>query len=890
MALREVVLDPHVLRAKFLSFFQGLGHEVVTSSPVVPKGDPTLLFANAGMNQFKDVFLGAEVRSYKRAASAQKCIRAGGKHNDLDEVGKDGRHLTFFEMLGNWSFGDYYKRESIQWGWSFLTEVLGLPVERLYVTVYKDDDASWDIWANEVGVPTARMMRLGDIAVGDEENFWSMGPVGPCGPCTEIHFDTQPHEASTWGPGCSGERYVEIWNHVFMEFDRDAAGVLTSLPMKSVDTGMGLERVAALLAGVESVYATALFKGILEQTASLLGRPQCQAEILAGADVNAFRVIADHVRTLTFAVSEGQPFSNEGRGYVLRRILRRAVRFGRDLGFREPFLCKLSQAVVDEFAGVYPELAAVSVQCQEVLRLEEERFFRTLERGLVRFEEVAGRSAGGRVAGQDAFVLYDTFGFPLDLTQIMAEERGLEVDVAGFEEALSQQRQRSSEASGFTGQEGGPWIGIREGSATTFLGYARHSTASQVIRYRERGDFYDVLLDMTPFYAEGGGQVGDGGLIHSEDGQLRLRVLDTQRTDGGIVHVCRLEDGFVTRESMAKDVIAEVNAERRGLIASNHTATHLLHKALRAVVSTEIFQAGSLVRDDKFRFDFSFSRALTEDELERVEQWVNAQIRAGHEVRKHVDVPHQTAQEWGAMAIFGEKYGDRVRVVEVPGVSMELCGGIHVENTREILLFRIVSEGAIAAGTRRIEAVTNAGAFAAAQQDRRLLRASAEAVGVDTVEALPVRLKKWVSERAELERQVESLTRRVARTEVAAILREGKEVGGVRAYAARVQVRERKDLLLYVDLLRERMGEGVALLGAEIDGRPALVCAVSEGVAKQSTWHATAIVNACAQVIGGRGGGRPTLAQAGGAELGRLDEAIAALFGVLQTMATGGGR
>ncbi|MDX9723402.1 MAG: alanine--tRNA ligase [Myxococcota bacterium] len=910
-------MDAHELRRQFLNFFQSLEHELVPSSPVVPKQDPTLLFANAGMNQFKDVFLGNEVRPYKRAASVQKCIRAGGKHNDLDEVGKDDYHLTFFEMLGNWSFGDYYKRESIKWGWDFLTRVLELPVERLYVTVYKDDDESYAIWRDEVGVAEPHITRLGDIEKGDEENFWSMGPVGPCGPCTEIHYDRRPHEGDGW-PADPKDRFLEIWNHVFMEFDRDEQGKLTPLPMKSVDTGMGLDRVASVLAGVEGVYASSLFKQILERIAELAGRQASQAELLAGEDVVAYRVIADHVRTLTFAVSEGQPFSNEGRGYVLRRILRRAVRYGRKLGLREPFLYKVSQAVVEDFGDAYPEIRVVAAQTQEVIHIEEERFFRTLERGMSRFDELVaklgehkelsgtaqapnrqelgetgqapnrqelgetGQASNRReIPGSDAFVLYDTFGFPLDLTEIMAAERGLSVDRAGFERALDEQRARSAESARFYDGEAGPWLPVREGNANTFLGYSRYATASQIVRYRPRGEHFELLLDITPFYAEAGGEVGDSGSIRSEDGCIRFSVLDTQHSETGIVHVCRLEEGFVTDESMRKDMIAEVDLERRMRIAANHTATHLLHAALHAIVSKEAHQAGSLVTAEKLRFDFTYPRSLSREQLEAIEDMVNGHIRSAREVIKHSDVPIDTAREWGAMAIFGEKYGEKVRVIQVPDVSIELCGGVHADNTRELQYFRILQEGAIAAGTRRIEAVTRDAAFAVCKTERETLQAAVRAANVDQPALLVPRIMKLQAEHKASEDYAEQLLRRVAKAELVELIKGARELGGVRVFSARLELRERRELLMYADLLRD-LFRGVALLGAVLGEKPALVCVVSEELATDKRFQATPLVNACAAHIGGKGGGRPTLAQAGGHDSERLDEALQAIFAELE--------
>lgn len=867
-----------VLREMFLNYFAALNHEVVSSSPVIPRNDPTLLFANAGMNQFKEVFLGNEVRSYKRAASVQKCIRAGGKHNDLDEVGKDGRHLTFFEMLGNWSFGDYFKKEAIRWAWDFLTINLGLPAERLFVSIYKDDDEAYDIWHKEVGLAADKIARFGDIEKGDEENFWSMGPVGACGPCTEIYIDLKPDGTNKWGLGFPEDRYLEVWNNVFMQFERAEDGSLKRLPMCSVDTGMGLERILSILQGVDSVYETDLFGHILESIARLLGKNMTQAEILASEDVTAYRVIADHIRTLTFAISEGQPFSNDGRGYVLRRILRRAVRFGRMLGFREPFLCKVSQAVVDSFSTAYPEIALVARQTQEVLRIEEERFFATLDRGIARFEEVAGKAKNGVIDGRDAFVLYDTYGFPLDLTQIMAEERNMTVDADGFNDALNEQRQRSSEKAKFYTAIVEPWTILHEGQTCEFVGYTTAQAESDVLRYRHSGDICEIILRKTPFYAEGGGEVGDHGTISAKDGSLVFNVIDTIRGEGGIVHVCEVSEGFVTEDVMRGEFIAKVDAEYRAAVSANHTCTHLLQAALRSIVSKEIYQAGSLVRPDRFRFDFTFPRALTHAELSAVEERVNSVIMRGLPVKKHANVPIDEAKAMGAMAIFGEKYGANVRVVEVAeGESTELCGGIHVDNTRDIHTFRIVSESAIAAGVRRIECVTCKCACKLFNEERALLNEIAKTLHCDA-SAIIARIEKLQQANSRLEKEVEQANLRIAQAELAGILATRKDsANGVAVYAATLKVRDRKDLLTYGDLLRDRMDVGVAMIGAIIDGKPALTCVASDKAVKAGI-HAGKLVGACAAIVGGKGGGRPNAAQAGGTDANKLDEAIQHIY------------
>ena len=870
------------LREKFLAYFKGLNHEVVASSPVIPRNDPTLLFANAGMNQFKEVFLGNEVRSYKRATSVQKCIRAGGKHNDLDEVGKDGRHLTFFEMLGNWSFGDYFKAEATQWAWDFLTKHLGLKPENLYISIYKDDDEAYVIWNEKVGIPKDHIARFGDIEKGDEENFWSMGPVGACGPCTEIYIDKTPDQPNLWGPDYPEDRYLELWNIVFMQFERAEDGTLTRLPMCSVDTGMGMERILGILQNVDSVYETDLFKGILEKISAMLGKNMTQAEILASPDVTAYRVIADHVRTLTFAISEGQPFSNDGRGYVLRRILRRAVRFGRMLGFDKPFLHQVSQAVVDSFAQAYPELGLVAKQTQEVIRIEEERFFATLDRGIARFEEVAAKAKNKTIDGRDAFVLYDTYGFPLDLTQIMAEERGMKVDEAGFQEALAEQRQRSCEKSKFCTNVQAPWTILQEGQTCEFKGYTSSCEVSDVLRYRHCGDICEIILRRTPFYAEGGGEVGDHGTIAANGADLVFDVVETMRGEGGIVHICEVREGFVTPEVMKGEFTATVDAEFRAAVSANHTCTHLLQAALRSLVSKEIYQAGSLVRPDRFRFDFTFPRALTPHELAQVEARVNQNIAEAHRVIKHADVPIEQAKKMGAMAIFGEKYGDKVRVIEVTdGVSTEFCGGIHVDNTRDIQTFRIVSESAIAAGVRRIECVTRKSAMELYNSERKLVAEIAGLLHCD-VSSIPTRIEKLRDTASRLEKELEQANIRVAQAELAGILATRKDsANGVAVYAARLNVRDRKDLLTYGDLLRDKMKNGVAMIGAILDGKPALTCVVSEDAVKAGL-HAGKLVGACAAVIGGKGGGRPNAAQAGGTDVDKLDEAIQNIYKIVE--------
>ena len=878
-------MSPDELRQRYLRFFEEkCGHRHVDSSPVVPDGDPTLLFTNAGMNQFKDVLLGLEKRDYVRAVSVQKCIRAGGKHNDLDEVGKDGRHLTFFEMLGNWSFGDYYKKEAIIWAWQFVTEELGLAAERLYVSVYKDDDEAWDFWEHEVGVPTSRIVRLGDIDEGDEENFWSMGPTGPCGPCTEIYYDHHPEAGAVpWEPGFDEERFVEIWNLVFMAFDRDETGELTPLPLQSVDTGMGLDRVAAILGGVDNVFHTGLFAGILARTHALRTGsdfgPERASELFDDPHFIEYCVIADHIRTLTFSIVDGAKFSNEGRGYVLRRILRRAVRHGRNLGFEAPFLCDVVSAVIDSFGHVYRELRLKGKDAARIIRTEEARFFKTLDRGIALFEEVAEQtSAAGEstIDGATVFQLYDTFGFPPDLTEIMAEECGLKVDLHGYEAAMQQQRKRSRAADDrYTAA--GEWQILQDGAADTFVGYDRYEHTSDVLRIRQdpETDIVEICVRETPFYSESGGQVGDVGRIESADGALALDVFDTRKTVAGMTHFARIAHGELNATHLREPAILRVDERNRFLCAANHTATHLLHAALHEIVSRAAFQAGSMVSAERLRFDFNHDESVTDVQLDEIEATVNTWIRQNHRVRVHRDVPIDAAEKMGATMMFGEKYGAEVRVVEVlNSPSIELCGGTHVGETNDIAFFRIVAESGVAAGVRRIEAVTNEGAFALANAERRALGRIAGALKVSPQQA-EERLEKLLSERRQLEEHVAELSRMGARATAAELISSATAVDGIAVIASKVDARDRDQLVAIADYLRDLLGEhGVALLGADIDGRPALLAMATEAAARSRGLKAGVLVRESAAHIGGKGGGKPTLAQAGGSNVAGLLPAI----------------
>ena len=877
-------MKPDEIRSKYLDFFKEREHRVVDSSPVVPQGDPTLLFTNAGMNQFKDVLLGNEKRDYVRAASVQKCIRAGGKHNDLDEVGRDGRHLTFFEMLGNWSFGEYYKRESIQWAWQFMTQQLELPIERVYVTCYKDDDEAYDIWVNEIGFPRERIARQGDVENGNEENFWSMGPTGPCGPCTEIHFDLRPEEGPfTFAEGAYDEdRIVEFWNLVFMESNRLEDGSFEPLPLQSVDTGMGLDRMAMIKAGTQNVFHTELFTPILARTAELLGLPDITQNLQGfwkHQQFTDFAVIADHIRSVLFSLCDGAKFSNEGRGSVVRSILRRAVRHGRRLGFEGPFLHEVAQAVITHYGEIYPELVAVGQQSCELIRLEEERFFRTIDRGNALFEraaEAAKQEQRTQLGGEEVFQLHATYGFPPDLTAVMAEEYGLSIDMDAYNthwvEHQNISKGRDSLGDVFTA---GDWVTINEGHTNVFTGYTQTQDTARLSRWRKSGeDTYELLFSRTPFYAESGGQVGDTGSASSVDGSLVFEVVDTQKSPIGIVHRAKLKQGSLTGSASAGDFSLQVDATTRAQIMSNHTATHLLHAALRELISDTIFQSGSLVSAQKLRFDFSWGQPLTSEQLRQLEDRVNAQVRAGIPVAIHEDVAREHAvDELGAMAIFGEKYGETVRVVQIERDSVELCGGTHVQNTRDITLFRITSEASVAAGIRRIEAVTQEAAYHSFQQDRELLGSVARHIKANPHNVLD-RASSLVEERTELERKVRQLSQKLATLRAGELVEEAIEIDGVKVIAQKINVDSRDQLLAYADKLREKMSEGVVLLGAELDGKAALICAVSESLFKKRKIKAGDLINAVAVHVDGRGGGRPTLAQAGGTNPAGIQEAV----------------
>ena len=850
------------IRQDFLDFFAGKGHTIVPSASLVPGNDPTLLFTNSGMVQFKDVFLGAEKRSYVRAADVQRCLRAGGKHNDLDSVGYTARHHTFFEMLGNWSFGDYFKKEAIAWAWELLTEVWKLPKERPLVTVYHTDDEAYDLWHDMIGLPPERIVRIGDNkgAPYASDNFWQMADTGPCGPCTEIFYDHGEHIAGgpPGSPDEDGDRYIEIWNNVFMQFDRQPDGTLVPLPAPCVDTGMGLERLAAVLQHVHTNYEIDLFQGLIRKAAELTGTTDLENKSL--------RVIADHIRACSFLIVDGVLPSNEGRGYVLRRIIRRALRHGWMLGVRQPFFHKMVGTLCELMGDAYPELPAARELVEKALKAEEERFAETLDSGMRIFDDVASRVVDGVIPGADAFRLYDTYGFPVDLTADIARERGLSVDMAGFEAAMEQQRETARAAGKFTSTTGLPADLVAQLSPTVFLGYDKLDAGGlQVVALLkdgrpvsavQAGDDAVVILDSTPFYAESGGQVGDTGVL-AEQG-VEFDVADTLKFAGQFHgHVGRVAKGDL---KVGDHVVASVDAARRASTILNHSATHLLHAALREVLGTHVQQKGSLVAPDRLRFDFSHFQPMTQAELAEVERRVNAQIRANSAAEVH-HMGMQEALDFGAMALFGEKYGEQVRVLKMGDYSTELCGGTHVGRTGDIGLFKLVGESGVSAGVRRIEAVTGQGALDYVADEERRLAEAADLLGgnagevVDKIRALTDRQKK-------LERELETLKARAASSATSDLGGAAIDVGGIRVLASRLEGFDAKALRDAMDRLKQQLGDAVIVLAGTADGKAALVAGVNG--AATGRVKAGELLSHVAGQIGGKGGGRPDLAQGGG--------------------------
>ena len=862
------------IRQAFLDFFHSKGHQVVASSSLVPHNDPTLLFTNAGMNQFKDVFLGLDKRNYSRATTSQRCVRAGGKHNDLENVGYTARHHTFFEMLGNFSFGDYFKHDAIQFAWELLTSEkwFALPKERLWVTVYESDDEAYEIWEKEVGIPRERIIRIGDNkgAPYASDNFWQMGDTGPCGPCTEIFYDHGDH---IWGgpPGSpeeDGDRYIEIWNIVFMQFNRQADGTMEPLPKPSVDTGMGLERIAAVLQHVNSNYDIDLFRTLIQAVAKVTGATDLSNKSL--------RVIADHIRSCAFLIADGVMPSNENRGYVLRRIIRRAVRHGNMLGAKETFFYKLVGPLIDVMGSAGEDLKRQQAQVEQVLKTEEEQFARTLERGLALLDEELAKLSGDTLDGETAFRLYDTYGFPVDLTADVCRERNIKVDEAGFEAAMEEQRRRAREASGFGADYNAM---IRVDSASEFKGYDHLELNGKVTALFVDGKAVDainagqeavVVLDQTPFYEESGGQVGDKGELKGAN--FSFAVEDTQKYGQAIGHIGKLAAGSL---KVGDAVQADVDEARRARIRLNHSATHLMHAALRQVLGTHVSQKGSLVNDKVLRFDFSHNEAMKPEEIRAVEDLVNTQIRRNLPIETNI-MDLEAAKAKGAMALFGEKYDERVRVLSMGDFSTELCGGTHASRTGDIGLFRIISESGTAAGVRRIEAVTGEGAIATVHADSDRLSEVAHLLKGDS-NNLADKVRSVLERTRQLEKELQQLKEQAAAQESANLSSKAIDVNGVKLLVSELSGVEPKMLRTMVDDLKNQLGSTIIVLATVVEGKVSLIAGVSKDVTDRV--KAGELIGMVAQQVGGKGGGRPDMAQAGGTDAAALPAALASVKG-----------
>lgn len=873
------------IRDKFLKYYESKGHSIVASSSLVPHEDPTLLFTNAGMNQFKDVFLGLDKRPYTRATTSQKCVRAGGKHNDLETVGRTARHHTFFEMLGNFSFGDYFKKDAISFAWEFLTKVLGLPEEKLYPTIYKDDEEAFVLWQELTGVHAEKIVRL-----GEKDNFWSMGDTGPCGPCSEIIYD-RGEEYKCDAPECflgkcDCDRWLEIWNLVFMQYNRDENGNMTPLPKPSIDTGMGLERITSVIQKVPTNYDTDLLKDIINAVSAICNKPYSKDE-----KGFPFRVIADHARACTFLISDGVQPSNEGRGYVLRRILRRAVRFGKALGIERPFLYELVSVVAKLMGEAYPEVVEKQDYVKQVIKKEEERFHETLHDGMkIVAEIISGIKATGdtSIGGDEAFVLYDTYGFPLDLTEDIAEEHGLTVDRAGFEAAMQKQRDRARAArqdtSMLAGQELYAEIGQKMGT-TEFIGYGERSAKcnvvalladKEIIYEAVAGQNVEIILDKSPFYGESGGQVGDTGIITK--GSAIVRINDTKKAFNGLfIHFGQVEKGSI---AFGDFIDAIVDEDRRKRIARNHSTTHLLHKALKEVLGGHVNQAGSLVEPERLRFDFTHFQAITASELREIETRVNQMIMANLGIETTV-MNLDEAKKSGATALFGEKYGDEVRVVKMGDYSTELCGGTHLCSTAEAGMCKILAESGIGAGLRRIEAVTGDGVLRYIEE-REALLAEASAALKTTPAELARRAEGVVRELKDKEKELENLQTKLAQHESKGILDQVKEIDGVKALIAQVNVPDMDALRNMGDMLRDKLVSGVVVLGAEIEGKVNLLTMATKDLMEKGV-HAGNIIREAAKEVGGGGGGRPDMAQAGGKDPAKIKEALEKALEVIKS-------
>ena len=856
------------IRRAYLAFFESKGHQIVESSSLVPANDPTLLFTNAGMNQFKDTFLGLEKRNYTRATSAQRCVRAGGKHNDLENVGFTARHHTFFEMLGNFSFGDYFKHDAIGYAWEFLTKELKLAEDRLVVTIYESDDEAFEIWNKEIGIPADRIVRIGDNkgAPFASDNFWQMGDTGPCGPCTEIFYDHGDH---IWGgrPGTpeeDGDRFIEIWNNVFMQFNRQADGTMEPLPKPSVDTGMGIERIAAIMQGVHSNYEIDIFQTLIKEAAAVIGYDDLSNQSL--------RVVADHIRSCAFLIADGVMPSNEGRGYVLRRIIRRAVRHGNKLGAQGVFFYKLVGPLAEIMGTAGVELKAQQELVEKVLKIEEDNFSRTLDRGLTILNEALDNIDGNVLDGETVFKLYDTYGFPADLTNDVARERGFSIDEDGFETAMAAQRQRARDAGNFGVDYNDA---IKVDAETTFCGYSATDGEGVIVALYRDGNAVDtinagedalVVLSNTPFYAESGGQCGDSGLLTAEG--VVFNVADTQKFGAASGHKGQLVEGTLT---VGQQLTAAVDSERRQAISLNHSATHLMHAALRTILGDHVAQKGSLVKADNLRFDFSNLEAVKPEQLRAVENMVNEQIRANHSIDTNI-MDIDAAKANGAMALFGEKYDDQVRVLSMGDFSTELCGGVHANRTGDIGLFKILSESGIAAGIRRIEAVTGAGAIAAMHTEDMMLANTARLVKSD-VASVVSKVDALVSHSKQLEKEIQQLKDKLAAQEGAGLINQVQEINGVKVLIAQLDGADNKALRGMVDELKNQLGSAVVILGNVSDDKVGLIAGVTKDLIGKV--KAGELVNLVALQVGGKGGGRPDMAQAGGTDAAALPAALA---------------
>ena len=854
------------LRRAFLEFFQGHGHEIVASSPLVPGNDPTLLFTNAGMVQFKDVFLGEDKRKYNRAVTSQRCVRAGGKHNDLENVGYTARHHTFFEMLGNFSFGDYFKEDAIKYAWEFLTETLGLPAERLWVTVFEDDDEAADIWLKTMKVDPKRFTRM-----GAKDNFWAMGDTGPCGPCSEIFFDHGPDVPGgpPGSPDEDGDRYVEIWNLVFMQFDRSPSGEMVPLPKPSVDTGMGLERAAAVMQGVHTNYDIDLFANIIDATAKILG--------VENNGSSSLNVIADHIRACAFLIVDGVLPGNEGRGYVLRRIIRRAIRHGKKLGVDDAFFSKLVDPLCAEMGDAYPELVKAKAHVEKVLDKEERRFAETLDQGMEILDEAITGLKGTELPGDVVFKLYDTYGFPVDLTADIARERDLTVDQAGFEKEMESQRQRARAASKFGV---GDQSGIKTDSVTKFSGYEVVETSGTIMAIYRNGESVDsvsdgdeaaLILDATPFYAESGGQVGDTGVIETKNGSFL--VSDTRKSGKANVHFGKMQRGTL---NVADQAAAKVDAERRAAIVLNHSATHLMHAALRQVLGDHVQQKGSLVAPDKLRFDFSHYEGVTPEQLEQIENLVNEQVRKNIRADTRL-MSYDDAVASGAMALFGEKYDDEVRVLRLgDGFSVELCGGTHVSSTGDIGVFKITSEGGVAAGVRRIEAVTGQGAMDWIDANQRTLYEIADMLKSQPAQAA-AKIEQLLLNNRELEKKLATAKHALITGEATDQEDNIQVVAGIKVVASRVDGVDAKAMRDAIDRVKDKLQNAVVVMGSVDNGKVRLAAGVTKNNIDRI--RAGDLINFVAEQVGGKGGGRPDFAQAGGSNPDGLDAALGSVHG-----------